>query len=224
MKTAILLGATGLVGSQLLKLLIDDERFEIIKILVRRPTGLVNEKLEELIVDFDQPEDWANKLTGDVLFSAFGTTLKKAGGKKAQYQVDYHYQYLVARLSAINAVPDCILVSAPGADPGSRIFYNRMKGELDRDVAKLGFDKLRIIQPSILTGQRPENRVGEKIGVFLARALVWLPGLRKYRPVSGITVANAMINAYHDDISLPIVYYGLETLHEMGHSTTSKSA
>ena len=218
MKTALLLGATGLVGSQLLELLLADDRFEKVTAILRRESGSEHEKLNEIIVDFDSPEDWAGLVKGDVLFSAFGTTLKKAGSKEAQYKIDYHYQYLVARLAAANAVPDCILVSAPGADSGSRIFYNRMKGDLDRDVSKLGFDKLRIIQPSLLTGVRDENRTGEKIGAVIGNALLWIPGLRKYRPISGLTVAKAMINAYFDDISLPIVKYGLEKLHEMGRN------
>jgi uncharacterized protein YbjT (DUF2867 family) len=218
MKTALLLGATGLVGSQLLELLLGDDRFGKVTAILRRKSGREHEKLEEIIVDFDNPEDWAGKVKGDVLFSAFGTTLKKAGSKEAQYKIDYHYQYLVARLAASNAVPDCILVSAPGADSGSRIFYNRLKGDLDRDVSKLGFDKLRIIQPSLLTGDRNETRTGEKIGAAIGNALLWIPGLRKYRPISGLTVAKAMINAYFDDISLPIVIYGLEKLHEMGRN------
>lgn len=218
MRTALILGATGLIGSQLLKLLLEDNRFDNVKAILRRTSGIEHEKLDEIIVDFDRPEDWAGKIRGDVLFSAFGTTLRKAGSKEAQYKIDYHYQYLVARLAATNAVPDCILVSAPGADSSSRIFYNRMKGDLDRDVSKLGFDKLRIIQPSILTGERAETRTGERIGIILGYAFLWLPGLRKYRPISGITVAKAMIKAYFDDISLPIVKYGLGKLHEMGRN------
>ena len=141
--------------------------------------------------------------------------MKKAGGKEAQYKIDYHYQFLVARLAAENAVPDCVLVSAPGADSKSKFFYNRMKGDLDRDVSKLGFDKLRIIQPSVLFGNRTENRMGERLGIIVGKGLAWIPGLRKYRPISGEQVARAMIRAYDDNIPLPIVLYSLDQLHKM---------
>ncbi len=215
MKTAIVLGATGLVGSQLVRLLLDNNSFDRVKILARRSTGIIHDKVEEIIIDFDQAEQWAEQVIGDVLFSAFGTTLNKAGSKDAQYKIDYHYQFLVARLAAENGVPDCVVVSAPGADPNSKLFYNRIKGELDRDVSKLGFDKLRIIQPSILTGIREEPRMGEKIGVIMARLFLWIPGIRKYRPISGEKVAKAMIQAYNDENPMQIVIYGLETLHQM---------
>ncbi len=213
MKTAIVLGATGLVGSKLLDNLLRDDGFSKVKVLSRRSTGVAHEKLEEIIVNFDQPEDWADKVIGDVLFCAFGTTLKKAGSKEAQYKIDYHYQYLVARLAAENGVLDCVLVSSPGANSDSKVFYTRMKGDLDRDVSKLGFDRFIIIQPSVLVGERPENRTGEKIGIFLGKALLWIPGLRKYRPISGQNVAKAMIKAYRTEMPMPIVIYGLEQLH-----------
>ncbi len=218
MKTAILIGATGLVGSNLLNNLLSDNSFSKVKVLTRRSTGVEHLKIEEIIIDFDQPEDWADKVVGDVLFAAFGTTLKKAGSKEKQYKIDYHYQYLVARLAAENGVLDCVLVSSPGANPNSKVFYTRMKGNLDRDISKLGFDRFIIIQPSVLEGERPENRTGEKIGVFLGKALLWIPGLRKYRPISGQDVAKAMIKAYKTETPMPIIIYGLEQLHKLSKS------
>ena len=215
MKTALILGATGLVGSKLLGLLLKDDSFSKVRVLSRRSTGFSHEKLEEVLIDFERPEDWADKVLGDVLFSAFGTTLKKAGSKEVQYKIDYHYQYLVARLAAENGVLDCVLVSSPGASPDSKFFYNRMKGDLDRDVSKLGFDRFLIIQPSVLTGERPERRTGEKIGIILGKALLWIPGIRKYRPITGQKVAKAMIMAYKTDMPMPIVIYGLEHLHKL---------
>jgi len=215
MHTAIVLGATGLVGKELVSLLLADSKFSRIKVFVRRSTGITNEKLEEFIVDFDQPENWARDVIGDVLFSAFGTTLKKAGGKDAQYIVDYSYQFLVARLAAENAVPDCILVSAPGTSPNSRVFYSRIKGELDRDVAKLGFDRLVLIKPSLLTGKREEARIGESVGAVFGKALSWVPGIRKYRPVPARVVAMAMMSAYKNPGDHPIMQYSLDTLFNM---------
>ena len=218
MKTALLLGATGLVGSQLLDLLLKDSSFSKVRVLSRRSTGFSHEKLEEILIDFERPEDWADKVLGDVLFSAFGTTLKNAGSKEAQYKIDYHYQYLVARLAAENGVLNCVLVSSPGAKPESKLFYNRMKGELDRDIAKLGFDRLVIIQPSILFGNRKEKRAGENAGIIIGQLLSWIPGIRKYRPISGQTVAKAMIKSYTTDAPVPIVIYGLEQLHKLSQT------
>jgi len=215
MKTALVLGATGLVGSQLVKLLLDTDSFDRVRVLTRRTTGVQHQKLEEIVIDFDQPEKWAEKVIGDVLFCAFGTTLKKAGNKEAQYKIDYHYQFLVNRLAAENGVLDCVIVSSPGASPNSRFFYNRMKGDLDRDVSKLSFDKLRIIQPSVLAGKREENRGGERLAIVIGNLLSWIPGIRKYRPISGESVAKAMIQAYNDENPMHIVVYGLEKLHQM---------
>lgn len=215
MRTALVLGATGLVGQQLVRQLLNDPYFTLVKVFVRRSMDYVDPKLEERIIDFEKPEEWRSELIGDVLFSAFGTTLKQAGGQAAQYKIDYHYQFLVARLAAENGVPDCVLVSSPGAHPGSKVFYTRMKGELDRDVAKLGFDRLVLIKPSILQGDRTEPRLGESFGIHLMRLLSWIPGIRRYRPIAGAVVAQAMIYAYKNPGEHPIMDYSLDTLFEM---------
>jgi len=215
LRTALVLGATGLVGSELVKQLLDDDYYTKVKVFVRRSLGISNPKLEELIIDFDTPELWANELLGDVIYSAFGTTLKKAGSKEAQYKIDYHYQYLVLRLACENAVPDCVVVSAPGASIASKFFYNKMKGELDRDVAKLGFDRLVLIKPSVLWGKRDETRFGESFGIVLGNLLSWIPGIRKYRPIRGATVAQAMIYAIKNPADHSIVQYTADQLFEM---------
>ena len=139
MKTAVVIGATGLVGSELVALLLADSRFETVKVFVRRSTGRQHPKLEEHLVNFDAVETWKEQLTGDVLFSAMGTTLKQAGSKDAQYKIDYTYQYNVAKAAAENGVPQYVLISSAGASPKSRIFYSRMKGELEESVKKLTF-------------------------------------------------------------------------------------
>jgi uncharacterized protein YbjT (DUF2867 family) len=195
MRTAIVIGATGLVGRQLVELLLIDSRFGLVKIFTRRSTGLSHKKLEEHVVDFDDVLNWKKLVTGDVLYSAMGTTLRKAGNKENQYKVDYHYQYQVARAAAGNEVKEYVLVSSAGADPGSKIFYSRMKGELERDVKKLPFAAVHIIRPGILSGARYEVRVGEKIGIGIMRVLSVIPGLGNLKPIEGIQVAKAMINA-----------------------------
>lgn len=199
-KTALVIGATGLVGDYLLRQLLTDTRFERVKVFTRRPTGYHNPaKLEEHIVDFDKPSEWQELLKGDVLFSALGTTLRQAGSKDDQYRVDHTYQLQTAENAARNGVDTYVLVSSTGADKDSTIFYNRMKGELERDVQALAFARTRILQPGVLAGPRPKTRPLEKLGIGAAALLGQLPGLRKYRPIHGRTVAKAMINASLDE-------------------------
>ncbi|MET4105976.1 NAD(P)H-binding protein [Hymenobacter sp. UYP22] len=199
MNTALLVGATGLVGNYLLGQLLLDDRFTHLKVFTRRPTGYQNAKLEEHVVDFDQPRDWGHLLQGDVLFSSLGTTLRQAGSQRAQYRVDYTYQLDAAKAAAENGVQTYVLVSSANADPDALVFYSRMKGELERDAKRLPFQRIRILQPGILAGSRQEPRLGEKLGVLLATAAGALPMLHQYRPVHGRTVAQAMINAALDE-------------------------
>ena len=136
---ALVIGATGLVGSELIDQLLNNEQFTRVKVFGRRPTGKSHPKLEEHVINFDQPEQWKGLVRGDILFSALGTTLKKAGSKGAQFKIDYKYQYYFARAAAENGVSNYVLVSAAGSSPTSRIFYSRMKGILEKDIKKLAF-------------------------------------------------------------------------------------
>ncbi|WP_246285490.1 NAD(P)H-binding protein [Hymenobacter lapidiphilus] len=199
MNTALLIGATGLVGDYLLRQLLADEQWQHIKVFTRRPTGYQNPRLEEHTVDFDQPRTWNHLLQGDVLFSSLGTTLAQAGSQQAQYQVDYSYQYQAAQAAAENGVQAYVLVSSTGADAEALLFYNRMKGELERDIKRLPFQRIRIIQPGILAGPRAETRPAEKVGLWLATAASTMPLLRSYRPIHGRTVARAMRRAALDE-------------------------
>jgi uncharacterized protein YbjT (DUF2867 family) len=198
MKTAVMIGATGLVGSQLLSQLLADERVGRVIALGRGKTGAVHSKLEERVIDFDAPESWSPLVKGDVAFSSLGTTLKQAGSQAAQKKVDHDYQLAFARAAASNRVPCYVLVSASSADPSSRVFYSRIKGELDREVQHLGLERVRILRPSLLGGERKQPRAGEKIGSVLLRAANALGIARKYREISGAVVAKAMINAAFD--------------------------
>lgn len=192
-KKAILIGATGLVGSNILQLLLSDERYESVKVLHRRSTGVSHSKLTEHIIDFDDPESWKSLVSGDHLFSALGTTLKKAGSKEAQYKIDYTYQYEVAKTASENGVSGYALVSSLGANPDSGSFYPRIKGELDEAVQELPFDNTLILRPSFLDGNRDEFRLGERIGIAIAKVVCKLPGLKKYHPIKAERVAKAMI-------------------------------
>ena len=195
MKTAIIIGATGLVGSHLLDLLLGDDHFNQVSIFTRNPTGKRDPKLIENIIDFDKPEEWESLVKGDVLFSALGTTIKKAGSQELQYKIDFTYQFRIAEIAARNQVQSLVLVSSAGANSESKIFYSRMKGELEEAVKKLPFAHIEILQPGILDGSRKESRPMEKISISIARGLKFIPGLKQYRPVHAGIVAKAMINA-----------------------------
>ena len=195
MKTAVVIGATGLVGNELLRLLLKDSRIEKVIVLTRRVTTLESDKLEEHIVDFAKPESWKKLVQGDILFSALGTTLKAAGSKEAQYQVDYTYQYLAAKAAAANGVKKYVLVSAAGSSANSRIFYSRMKGELERDIRKLPLETIHILRPGMLAGHRDKVRTGEIVGGAIMNLLGKVPGLQSLAPIKGRQVAQAMINA-----------------------------
>ena len=198
---AIVIGATGLVGSRLVRLLLEDLRFDHIHIFVRQATGLAHPRLTEHRVDFNKIDEWSGQIRGDVLFSALGTTRKKAGSKKNQYQVDFNYQYEVARIAAQNGVPDFVLVSSAGADPESRLFYSRMKGELEKAVQKMKFQRIIILRPSILDGKRKKKRPAEALSLKVMHVVTRYI-FRKYRPVRARIVAHAMINSIFID-SLP---------------------
>tara|TARA_R110002124_G_scaffold76758_2_gene205681 strand:- start:563 stop:1213 length:651 start_codon:yes stop_codon:yes gene_type:complete len=206
---AIIIGATGLVGSHLLKLLLSDDRYDLIKVLHRRSTGFVHPKLEEHLINFDKPEDWKQLVKGDHLFSAFGTTLKKAGSKKAQYKIDYTYQYEVAKAAAENNVTNYALVSSLGANSGSGSFYPRIKGELDEAVQELNFKTTLILRPSFLDGNRDEFRLGERIGIAVAKILCKIPGLKNYHPIKAEVVAKAMVEGLNTPKN-QIIYDGQE--------------
>ncbi len=191
-RVAILIGATGLVGSALLDQLLEDEDYEKIIVLHRRSTGIGHSKLEEHIIDFDHPKHWKELVKGDVLFSTLGTTIKTAGSKDVQYKVDFTYQYETAKAAAENGVKTYVLVSSAGSNANSKMFYPRIKGELEEAVKKLSFHSINILQPSILDGNRKEFRFGEKVGLIVMKALSWIPGIRKYRPIKDEIVASAM--------------------------------
>src|SRR4030066_986146 len=142
MKTAIVIGATGLIGKHLTKFLLDDPAYSSVKVFVRRTLNISNPKLEEHVVDFDEISIWKDKITGDELYSAMGTTIKKAGSKEAQYKIDFTYQYECAKAASENGVGKYLLISSAGANIKSGHFYLRMKGELDKKVSELPFQQL----------------------------------------------------------------------------------
>ncbi|MFK7973191.1 MAG: NAD(P)H-binding protein [Bacteroidia bacterium] len=193
--TALIIGATGLVGSSLLEQLISDAQFSAIHSFGRRDPEQADAKHKEHLVDFDKPDSWKEALHGDVLFSALGTTIKQAGSKEVQYKIDFTYQYQTAINAAENGVKHYVLISSAGASTQSNVFYSKMKGELEEAIIKLPFEKITILQPSLLTGPRKEFRLGERLSYWLLLPLSLLPFIKKYRPIPANTVARAMINA-----------------------------
>ena len=216
MKTAIIIGATGLVGGHLTQKLLHDGRYKLVKIFVRKSSSIAHAKLEEHVVDFDKLETWKHDISGDELYSAMGTTIKKAGSKEVQYKIDFTYQYEFAKAASENGVGKYLLVSSAGANSKSSNFYLRMKGELDEKVSELPFKQICIFRPSILAGERKEKRTGEAIGISAIKFLSQIiPPLGKYRPIEGETVAEAMIKAANQNIQSKVMIYGLDQIFQI---------
>jgi uncharacterized protein YbjT (DUF2867 family) len=200
-KVVNVIGATGLVGRELVNQLLENEGIEKVRIFVRRDFGKEHPKLEQHLIDFSDTESWSTFLKGDVLFSTLGTTLKQAGSKDNQYLVDYTWQYNFAREAAANGIPAYILVSSTGANSKSMIFYSRIKGKLDEEVQKLPFQKIVILRPSILAGIREKRRPMEEKSIrIMGNISKWL--FKKYRPVEAATVAKAMVQSALGDITI----------------------
>ena len=191
---AIVVGATGLVGRALTDRLADADHARKVMTLTRRPAPHASHKIDNRVVDFDRLENDAPLFAADMLFSCLGTTRRKAGSIDAQRKVDLDYQYRAARLAADQGVRHYLLVSSSGANAASRNPYLRMKGELEEKVLALPFERISIFQPSLLMGDRPEFRLGEKLGAMLLPILCALPGLRRYRPIRGDEVAAKMVH------------------------------
>lgn len=190
---AIILGATGLIGRELLTLLLDTVECTEVHVVHRRSSSLQHPKLHWHTVDLNDSSQWTSLITADVLFNAMGTTIKKAGSEKAMIKVDVSIPNEVAKIAKSNGVKTMISVSAAGANAKSKIFYNKIKGQLEEHLRSLAFDHTCILRPSLLTGDRQESRLGEKIMEPIMQFLAFIPFLKKYRPIEGKDVAKAMV-------------------------------
>ena len=191
---ALIIGATGATGKDLVTQLLADDTYNEVHCFVRKPLALTHPKLHAHVVNFETPEAWADLLQGDVAFSCLGTTLAVAGTKEAQWRVDYDYQYAFAQQCKANGVPTFVLVSAAGAKEQSKLFYNAMKGQLEDDVKVLGFSCLLIFQPSILIRSN-SDRSGENFTVKAFKFLNKLGILKRYRPMPTEILAEKMLSA-----------------------------
>lgn len=205
---ATLIGATGLIGSHLLEILLQDPAFVKVTVLVRKPLlGLNHAKLEKKLVDFNDADSLLLALhETDVIFCAVGTTRQKVKGDQAAYRkVDFDIPAHTARFGKMNGCEKYVLVSALGAKKGSSNFYLNLKGEAEEAVIASGMRSVHIMRPSILEGNRKEKRTGEKFGIFMAKALSFLlPSRLKLSPAS--MVAQAMANAAKTDTTGAKVY------------------
>ena len=194
MKRVLILGATGLVGGELLKLLLAESWVSKVIVIVRRPTGHQHTKLDERLFDLSEMERHADVFAVDQIFCALGTTIKKAGTQERFRVVDHDYPVVAGKLGIANGAHHYLLVSALGASSSSRVFYNRVKGETENDLRALGYRSLTIARPSLLLGERQEFRLGEEI----AKRVGWMTP-RAYRPIEARDVARALVESARRD-------------------------
>ncbi|MDO6477058.1 NAD(P)H-binding protein [Alteromonas sp. 1_MG-2023] len=206
-KTALVLGATGLVGKALVRQLLLDPRYDSITLLVRRPVpaSLFSDplgKLTPLVIDFEQLQDYQGYFSVNHVYCCLGTTLKQAGSKAAFRKVDFEYIHVAAQLTRAQRADSFVWISSVGADAKSSNFYLRVKGELEDALMRMPqLPNASAVRPSLLLGERNESRPLEAFGQMIAPALgVFMAGpLKKYRPVSATEVAHKMITLQEFD-------------------------
>jgi uncharacterized protein YbjT (DUF2867 family) len=196
-KTALYFGATGLVGQHCIKLLANHRAYEKVIAFSRRELDFEHPDLTTHIIDFDRMEDYADLIKGNDVFISLGTTRAKAGSKEGFYKVDFTYTFNAAKLACLHDASQLMLVSSVGAHVDSLFYYSRVKGEIEAAVKKLPFWAIHIFQPSVLLGERPENRWGEQVAGMITKGVDNITGglLSKYRPVEAEVVAKAMVSA-----------------------------
>ncbi|GAB1444540.1 MAG: oxidoreductase [Cyclobacteriaceae bacterium] len=193
MKIALLAGGTGLIGSQLLQLLVENDAYSTIKCLTRRELPLTHNKIEVIQTDGSNLDTLAPSLAADDVFCCLGTTIKKAKTKEAFRRIDFDYPRHLANLSKAAGAKQFLLISALGANPSSSVFYNKVKGEVEETIAAIGFDAYHIFRPSLLLGPRPEERSGEDTAKLFFKLFEFLIPV-KYKAIDSSKVARAMIS------------------------------
>ncbi|PZR24089.1 MAG: nucleoside-diphosphate sugar epimerase [Flavobacterium psychrophilum] len=206
-KTAILLGGSGAVGSELLQLLLADSRYEKIKLFARSSVNNINPKIEEHLINLFELSNYTDVFKGDEVYCCIGTTKAKTPDKKTYRDIDYGIPVAAAKLAAENNIGTYIVVSAIGADADSSIFYNRTKGEMQDAVLTEHISKVHLLQPSLILAQRKDNRIVEK----LAEGFMWVinpllfGGAAKYRSIKAATIAKAMLWLANNNYSKTII-------------------
>jgi uncharacterized protein YbjT (DUF2867 family) len=195
-KSALLAGASGLVGGHCLKQLLAEESYSKVIAIVRRPLPITH------ITDFSDLGILGETLSADDVYCCLGTTIKKAGTQEAFCKVDFDYPVKLAALTQHCGAKQFLIVTSIGADPHSRIFYGRVKGETEEALARISFEALHIFRPSLLLGNREEHRAGEKAGAVVMSAIknVMVGPFKKYRPIQANDVAKAMVCIAQKDL------------------------
>lgn len=190
MKTALVVGASGLIGKHLTHKLLASQYYNKVTIIVRKKLAIEHQKLEQLVMDFDNLD--ASKIVADDIFCCLGTTMKQAGSKDAFYKVDFTYPLNFAKAGLANGTKQFLVITAMGADEKSWIYYNRVKGEIEKALSDLHFPTPIILRPSMLAGERENPRMGEKIGkVVMDFFAPLIPD--NYKVIAGEKVAQAML-------------------------------
>ncbi|MFD3259680.1 oxidoreductase [Paenibacillus lentus] len=207
-KRALIVGGSGLVGHRLLHLLLEGQHYEAVVAIVRTPLQLEHPKLTELIIDFDELEQYEQYFNVDDVFCCLGTTIKKAKTQEAMYKIDVEYPLTIARLALQQGARHFLFISAMGANPDSRIFYSRIKGIAERELCQMPFESISILRPSLLLGDRQECRPAERWGgaSFKALSFLFTGPLRKYRAIEAETVAQSMYLIAKDDPKRIAIY------------------
>ncbi len=195
-KTVIVFGATGLIGSHLVKELIKNPDTSRIIIYSRSSLKISHYKIVERIIDLDELIDFDPQDNPHAVYCCLGTTLKKAGSKEMFKKVDHDYPVKIAQMAKKNGIKQYIVISSIGADAGSRNFYLRVKGEMENDVLNIGIPRTIFFRPSFLLGKRDEFRLGEEVGKVMIKLInPFLRGkLKKYKPIKAKDIAKAMVN------------------------------
>lgn len=192
-RRAIIIGATGVVGREVVALLSKREEISEIITFTRRELNFESNKVINYVIDFDKIQDYSDLIYGEYLFSCLGTTKSQAGSIEAQRKVDLDYQLEFAKLAQKNGIHHYLLVSSPGANAESSSGYLKMKGELDQEVLKLDFASISIFKPSLILGKRKDFRLVEKIGALASSLYEHIPGLDKYKAITGKEIALKMV-------------------------------
>lgn len=195
-KSAIILGATGLTGSLILQKLIEDERYESIKLFSRSKLEGLPNKVTQYIGDLLKLEDFKADFKADEVYCCIGTTAKKTPDKTLYKQIDYGIPVTAATLSKENNIPTFLVVSAMGANINSSVFYNKTKGEMERDVLAQNIKNTFVLRPSLIGGERKERRLLEKIGLAIFQVIepLFIGKLKQYKIINAETIAEAMIS------------------------------
>lgn len=211
-KSALLLGASGLVGKELLELLLNSPIYEKVIILVRKPLKREHPKLEEVEIEFEALAEHKEYFMVNDVFCCLGTTIKKAGSQEAFRRVDVQYPLAAARIAKEMGVEKFLVISSMGADHQSKVFYSRMKGLLEHSLKELMLPSLHIFRPSLLLGDRNEFRLGESVAAFMSKGISFLFAgpLKKYRPIEAKTVAQGMVQAAQRQTEGATVYLSHE--------------